>query len=214
MKTESEIGNNNDFRKSLFNNSVSFLLGVAQIQDLPEDFIPEVAFFGRSNVGKSSLLNSITNKNKLAFTSKSPGRTRELNFFSFKHNNKTLINIVDMPGYGFAKASKEQIKKWTKLSDNYLKSRKNLRRVFLLIDARRSIMPIDIDIMDIMDDNAVSYQIVLTKIDKILEVENLTELVLKEIEKRKAVFPNILITSSKKKYGVNEIKKEIISLID
>ena len=115
---------------------------------------------------------------------------------------------------GIAKASKEQIKKWTKLSDNYLKSRKNLRRVFLLIDARRSIMPIDIDIMDIMDDNAVSYQIVLTKIDKILEVENLTELVLKEIEKRKAVFPNILITSSKKKYGVNEIKEEIISLID
>ena len=214
MKTESEIGNNNDFRKSLFNNSVSFLLGVAQIQDLPEDFIPEVAFFGRSNVGKSSLLNSITNKNKLAYTSKSPGRTRELNFFSFKHNNKTLINIVDMPGYGFAKASKEQIKKWTKLSDNYLKSRKNLRRVFLLIDARRGIMPVDINIMDIMDDYAVSYQIVLTKIDKILEVENLTELVLKEIEKRKAVFPNILITSSKKKYGVNEIKKEIISLID
>ena len=119
-----------------------------------------------------------------------------------------------MPGYGFAKASKEQIKKWTKLSDNYLKSRKNLRRVFLLIDARRSIMPVDINIMDIMDDYAVSYQIVLTKIDKILEVENLTELVLKEIEKRKAVFPNILITSSKKKYGVNEIKKEIISLID
>ena len=214
MKTESEIGNNNDFRKSLFNNSVSFLLGVAQIQDLPEDFIPEVAFFGRSNVGKSSLLNSITNKNKLAFTSKSPGRTRELNFFSLKHNNKTLINIVDMPGYGFAKASKEQIKKWTKLSDNYLKSRKNLRRVFLLIDARRGIMPVDINIMDIMDDYAVSYQIVLTKIDKILEVENLTELVLKEIEKRKAVFPNILITSSKKKYGVNEIKEEIISLID
>ena len=214
MKTENEIGNNNDFRKSLFNNSVSFLLGVAQIQDLPEDFIPEVAFFGRSNVGKSSLLNSITNKNKLAFTSKSPGRTRELNFFSLKHNNKTLINIVDMPGYGFAKASKEQIKKWTKLSDNYLKSRKNLRRVFLLIDARRGIMPVDINIMDIMDDYAVSYQIVLTKIDKILEVENLTELVLKEIEKRKAVFPNILITSSKKKYGVNEIKKEIISLID
>ena len=214
MKTENEIGNNNEFRKSLFNNNVTFLLGVTQIQDLPEDFIPEVAFFGRSNVGKSSLLNSITNKNKLAFTSKSPGRTRELNFFSLKHNDKTLINIVDMPGYGFAKASKEQIKKWTKLSDNYLKSRKNLRRVFLLIDARRSIMPVDINIMDIMDNYAVSYQIVLTKIDKILEVENLTELVFKEIEKRKADFPNILITSSKKKYGVNEIKNEIISLID
>ena len=213
MNIENQIGNNNELKKSLFSNSVSFSLGVTQIQDLPEDLIPEVAFFGRSNVGKSSLLNSITNNNKLAFTSKGPGRTRELNFFSLKHDNKTLINIVDMPGYGFAKASKEKIKKWTKLSDIYLKSRKNLRRVFLLIDARRGIMPVDINIMDEMDDYAVTYQIVLTKIDKILEVENLTELVLKDIEKRKAVFPNILITSSKKKYGINEIKDAIISLI-
>ena len=149
-----------------------------------------------------------------AYTSKNPGRTRELNFFSLSKNSKTLINIVDMPGYGFAKASKDQIKKWTKLSDSYLKTRKNLRRVFLLIDSRRNIMSIDNEIMDIMDDYAVSYQIVLTKADKILKVENLAELVLKEVEKRKAIFPKILITSSKSKFGIDDIREEIASLIN
>ena len=119
-----------------------------------------------------------------------------------------------MPGYGFAKASKDQIKKWTKLSDSYLKTRKNLRRVFLLIDSRRNIMSIDNEIMDIMDDYAVSYQIVLTKADKILKVENLAELVLKEVEKRKAIFPKILITSSKSKFGIDDIREEIASLIN
>ena len=198
----------------MFKQNITFSLGVTQIKDLPEETSAEVAFFGRSNVGKSSLLNSITNKNKLAYTSKNPGRTRELNFFSLSQNSKTLINIVDMPGYGFAKASKDQIKKWTNLSDSYLKTRKNLRRVFLLIDSRRKIMPIDNEIMDAMDDHAVSYQIVLTKADKILKVENLAELVLKEVEKRKAIFPKILITSSKSKFGIDDIRKEIVSLIN
>ena len=126
----------------------------------------------------------MTNKNKLAYTSKNPGRTRELNFFSISNNSKPLINIVDMPGYGYAKASKKEIDKWTNLSDLYLKSRNNLRRVFLLIDSRRKIMPIDNEVMDVLDNFAVSYQIVLTKTDKILEVENQAKLVLKEVEKR------------------------------
>ena len=165
-------------------------------------------------MGKSSLLNSITNKNKLAYTSKNPGRTRELNFFSISNNSKSLINIVDMPGYGYAKASKKEIDKWTNLSDLYLKSRNNLRRVFLLIDSRRKIMPIDNEVMDVLDNFAVSYQIVLTKADKILEVENHAKLVLKEVEKRKAIFPKILITSSKNKSGVDEIREEIANLLN
>ena len=160
------------------------------------------------------MLNSITNKNKLAYTSKNPGRTRELNFFSISNNSKSLINIVDMPGYGYAKASKKEIDKWTNLSDLYLKSRNNLRRVFLLIDSRRKIMPIDNEVMDVLDNFAVSYQIVLTKADKILEVENHAKLVLKEVEKRKAIFPKILITSSKNKSGVDEIREEIANLLN
>ena len=119
-----------------------------------------------------------------------------------------------MPGYGYAKASKKEIDKWTNLSDLYLKSRNNLRRVFLLIDSRRKIMPIDNEVMDVLDNFAVSYQIVLTKADKILEVENQAKLVLKEVEKRKAIFPKILITSSKNKSGVDEIREENANLLN
>ncbi|MEC7734557.1 MAG: ribosome biogenesis GTP-binding protein YihA/YsxC [Pseudomonadota bacterium] len=197
----------------LFNQKITFTLGVTKMESLPEDSIPEIAFFGRSNVGKSSLLNAITNQNKLAHTSKNPGRTRELNFFSVSKDKK-ILNIVDMPGYGYAKASKEKIKQWTLLSDDYIKNRNNLRRVFLLIDSRRNIMPIDNEIMDTLDNYAVSYQIVLTKSDKILEVENQSELVLKEVEKRKAIYPKILITSSKSNYGIQEIKQEIAKIIE
>jgi GTP-binding protein len=197
----------------LFNQKITFTLGVTKMESLPEDSIPEIAFFGRSNVGKSSLLNAITNQNKLAHTSKNPGRTRELNFFSVSKDSK-ILNIVDMPGYGYAKASKEKIKQWTLLSDDYIKNRNNLRRVFLLIDSRRNIMPIDNEIMDTLDSYAVSYQIVLTKSDKILEVENQSELVLKEVEKRKAIYPKILITSSKSNYGIQEIKQEIANIIE
>ena len=214
MNFKKESGRDAKSNKLLFNQNITFSKGVTKIESLPIETVPEVAFFGRSNVGKSSLLNSITNKSKLAYTSKSPGRTRELNFFSLNKNSKTLINIVDMPGYGFAKASKGQIKEWTNLSDLYLKTRKNLRRVFLLIDSRRKIMPIDNEIMNVMDDFAVSYQIVLTKTDKILKVENLAELVLKEVKKRKAIFPRVLVTSSKSKIGIGEIREEIISLIN
>ena len=197
----------------LFNQKITFTLGVTKMESLPEGSIPEIAFFGRSNVGKSSLLNAITNQNKLAHTSKNPGRTRELNFFSVSKDKK-ILNIVDMPGYGYAKASKEKINQWTLLSDDYIKNRNNLRRVFLLIDSRRNIMPIDNEIMDTLDNYAVSYQIVLTKSDKILEVENQSELVLKEVEKRKAIYPKILITSSKSNYGMQEIKQEIANIIE
>ena len=166
----------------LFNQKINFELGVTSVEKLPENEIPEIAFFGRSNVGKSSLLNAITKKSKLAYTSKNPGRTQELNYFSIS-NDGTILNIVDMPGYGFAKASKDKIRKWNNLSKYYLKNRKNLRRVFLLVDSRRNIKPVDEEIMNVMDKFAVSYQIVLTKIDKTKDVDNQIKIVLNKVKK-------------------------------
>ena len=197
----------------LFNQKINFELGVSSVEKLPENEIPEIAFFGRSNVGKSSLLNAITKKSKLAYTSKNPGRTQELNYFSIS-SDETILNIVDMPGYGFAKASKDKIRKWNNLSKYYLKNRKNLRRVFLLIDSRRNIKPVDEEIMNVMDEFAVSYQIVLTKIDKTKDVDNQIKIVLNKVKKRRAIYPNVIATSSREKLGIEDVKSQIASLIE
>ena len=197
----------------LFNQNINFELGVTSVEKLPENEIPEIAFFGRSNVGKSSLLNAITKKSTLAYTSKNPGRTQELNYFSIS-NDGTILNIVDMPGYGFAKASKDKIRKWNNLSKYYLKNRKNLRRVFLLVDSRRNIKPVDEEIMNVMDKFAVSYQIVLTKIDKTKDVDNQIKIVLNKVKKRRAIYPNVIATSSKEKLGIEDVKSQIASLIE
>ena len=197
----------------LFNQKINFELGVTSVEKLPENEIPEIAFFGRSNVGKSSLLNAITKKSKLAYTSKNPGRTQELNYFSIS-NDETILNIVDMPGYGFAKASKDKIRKWNNLSKFYLKNRKNLRRVFLLVDSRRNIKPVDEEIMNVMDEFAVSYQIVLTKIDKTKDVDNQIKIVLNKVKKRRAIYPSVIATSSKVKLGIEDVKSQIASLIE
>ena len=213
MKTQKikEIGDNPG--EWLFNQKINFELGVTSVEKLPENEIPEIAFFGRSNVGKSSLLNAITKKSKLAYTSKNPGRTQELNYFSIS-NDGTILNIVDMPGYGFAKASKDKIRKWNNLSKYYLKNRKNLRRVFLLVDSRRNIKPVDEEIMNVMDEFAVSYQIVLTKIDKTKDVDNQIKIVLNKVKKRRAIYPNVIATSSKEKLGIEDVKSQIASLIE
>ena len=213
MKTQKikEIGDNPG--EWLFNQKINFELGVTSVEKLPENEIPEIAFFGRSNVGKSSLLNAITKKSKLAYTSKNPGRTQELNYFSIS-NDGTILNIVDMPGYGFAKASKDKIRKWNNLSKYYLKNRKNLRRVFLLVDSRRNIKPVDEEIMNVMDEFAVSYQIVLTKIDKTKDVDNQIKIVLNKVKKRRAIYPNVIATSSKVKLGIEDVKSQIASLIE
>ena len=213
MKTQKikEIGDNPG--EWLFNQKINFELGVTSVEKLPENEIPEIAFFGRSNVGKSSLLNAITKKSKLAYTSKNPGRTQELNYFSIS-NDETILNIVDMPGYGFAKASKDKIRKWNNLSKYYLKNRKNLRRVFLLVDSRRNIKPVDEEIMNVMDKFAVSYQIVLTKIDKTKDVDNQIKIVLNKVKKRRAIYPNVIATSSKVKLGIEDVKSQIASLIE
>ena len=213
MKTQKikEIGDNPG--EWLFNQKINFELGVTSVEKLPENEIPEIAFFGRSNVGKSSLLNAITKKSKLAYTSKNPGRTQELNYFSIS-NDGTILNIVDMPGYGFAKASKDKIRKWNNLSKYYLKNRQNLRRVFLLIDSRRNIKPVDEEVMNVMDEFAVSYQIVLTKIDKTKDVDNQIKIVLNKVKKRRAIYPNVIATSSKEKLGIEGVKSQIASLIE
>ena len=213
MKTQKikEIGDNPG--EWLFNQKINFELGVTSVEKSPENEIPEIAFFGRSNVGKSSLLNAITKKSKLAYTSKNPGRTQELNYFSIS-NGGTILNIVDMPGYGFAKASKDKIRKWNNLSKYYLKNRQNLRRVFLLIDSRRNIKPVDEEVMNVMDEFAVSYQIVLTKIDKTKDVDNQIKIVLNKVKKRRAIYPNVIATSSKEKLGIEDVKSQIASLIE
>ena len=213
MKTQKikEIGDNPG--EWLFNQKINFELGVSSVEKLPENEIPEIAFFGRSNVGKSSLLNAITKKSKLAYTSKNPGRTLELNYFSIS-NDETILNIVDMQGYGIAKASKDKIRKWNNLSKYYLKNRKNLRRVFLLVDSRRNIKPVDEEIMNVMDEFAVSYQIVLTKIDKTKDVDNQIKIVLNKVKKRRAIYPSVIATSSKVKLGIEDVKSQIASLIE
>ena len=200
-------------KKNNFFDNCSFVKGVANIEGLEFSDIPEIAFLGRSNVGKSSLLNAITKRSKLAHTSKTPGRTQELNFFSIIID-RPIINIVDMPGYGFAKASKKKIREWTDLSKFYLQNRPNLRRVFLLIDSRHNIKDSDKKIMSMLDDCAVSYQIVLTKIDKInnhddviLETKNL-------IQKFIAVHPEIHLTSSHKEQGLEDLRNAISSMVE
>ena len=200
-------------KKDLFSNRCDFIKGVAAIDGLEHSIIPEVAFLGRSNVGKSSLLNAITKRSKLAHTSKTPGRTQELNFFSFGED-MPMMTIVDMPGYGFAKASKSKIAEWTELSRYYLQNRSNLRRVFLLIDARHDIKPSDEEIMSMLDNCAVSYQIVLTKIDKIKDRDKKISKTLESVKSHVAVHPVIYSTSSHKETGLEDLRNEISSLVD
>ena len=149
--------------RELFNKRCDFVLSVANLKQLPPDNKEEIAFAGRSNVGKSSLINALFGQRKLAKTSSTPGRTQQLNYF----NLDDKIYVVDLPGYGFAKAPKDIVKSWQQLINTYLVGRANLRRVFLLIDSRHGIKKIDSEIMDMLDKAAVTYQIVLTKIDKI-----------------------------------------------
>lgn len=183
---------------------------MVRLDDLPYDNIPEICFAGRSNVGKSSLINALTGQSGLARASNTPGRTRELNFFTASNR----LYIVDLPGYGYARAPKTEIARWTKLTRRYLRGRASLRRVFLLIDARHGLKPNDEDLMAMLDDAAASYQIVLTKSDKIKpgQLAKITEATQIAIARRPAAFPSIIATSSVKKDGLAELKTEIGSL--
>lgn len=194
----------------LFQTPCTFVLGVAKLEQLPQTDLPEIAFAGRSNVGKSSLINAVTGQKGLAKTSNTPGRTQQLNYF----NLADKLHIVDLPGYGFAQAPESMVKQWQKVIFAYLQGRVNLKRVFLLIDARHGIKKVDTEIMEMLDKAAVTYQIVLTKTDKISEkaLEKVLSETQKIVSEHPAAYVNILTTSSEKKSGLENLRCEIASL--
>ena len=189
---------------------VDFMLSAVSLETLPPARLPEICFAGRSNVGKSSLINALTNRKGLARASNTPGRTRELNYF----NVDERLFVVDLPGYGYAKASKADIARWTKLTRAFLFGRASLRRVFLLIDSRHGIKPNDLELMAMLDETAVTYQVVLTKVDKLKkgEQEKICTKTEAIIAKRPAAFPELIATSSEKKNGLDILRAEIASL--
>ena len=191
----------------LFAQPCLFMMGAVKMDGMPSADFPEVAFAGRSNVGKSSLINGLVNQNHLARASNSPGRTREVNFFVLAEK----LRLVDLPGYGFARVSKTVADKFQDLGRAYLRGRVNLKRVYLLIDARHGLKSVDTEALDALDVAAVSYQIVLTKADKIkpAEVEAVVAATQKAIAKRPAAFPKVLATSSEKGDGLPELRAEI-----
>ena len=197
----------------LFAGSAEFVLGVASLSGLPPADRAEVCFAGRSNVGKSSLINALTGRAKLARSSAEPGRTRELNYFAIGDEGKLFL--VDLPGFGYAKVSKTQTAAWTKLIKAYLRGRPSLRRVFLLVDARRGgLMDTDEEVMNLMDGAAVTYQVVLTKVDKVpkAEVEKTVAKITEKLKKRGAAHPVVRMTSAEKGFGIPELRAEIAGL--
>jgi GTP-binding protein len=199
--------------RKTFAGPVAFLKSAPALQHLPDPVVPEVAFAGRSNVGKSSLLNALTGRNGLARTSNTPGRTQELNYFDV--GDPLRLRLVDMPGYGFAKAPKDIVRKWRYLVNDYLRGRQALKRALVLIDSRHGIKEVDREILDMLDQAAVSYRIVLTKADKIkaTELADVTERTAAEARKRPAAHPDILQTSSEKGMGIAELRAAVIEAI-
>ena len=193
-----------------FAHPVNFMMGAVQMTGLPPADLPEVAFAGRSNVGKSSLINAVTGRLHLARASTAPGRTREINFFVADDT----LRLVDLPGYGFAKVGRGEKNKFQNLGRAYLRGRPNLKRAYLLIDARHGLKDVDLEAMEAFDLAAVSYQIVLTKADKLRSQRDVDQVVaetLRKIAKRPAAFPRVLATSAEKGAGIPELRAEILT---
>lgn len=194
----------------LFSGRVEFLLSAPELKFLPEPTVPEIAFCGRSNVGKSSLLNALTGRRAIARTSVTPGRTQELNFFEV--GEPTLFRLVDMPGYGFAKAPVKVVERWKQLVRTYLKGRQVLHRTLVLVDSRHGLKDVDREMMRMLDETAVGYRVVLTKADKIKasELAAVREATVTEARKHPAAHPTLHVTSSEKGMGIAELRAAVL----
>lgn len=199
--------------RKTFSGPITFLKSAPTLEFLPDMAVNEVAFAGRSNVGKSSLLNALTNRNNLARTSNTPGRTQELNFFEV--GDPLRFRLVDMPGYGYAKAPKDVVRKWKFLVNDYLRGRAALKRALVLIDSRHGIKEVDTDMLDMLDGAAVSYRIILTKADKIKasELAAVTQATAEAIRKRPAAHPDIIATSAEKGMGLPELRAAVLEAV-
>jgi GTP-binding protein len=199
--------------RKLFAGHVGFLKSAPELKFLPDPDYPEIAFAGRSNVGKSSLMNALTNRNALARTSNTPGRTQELNFFDV--GDPPVMRLVDMPGYGFAKAPKDIVRKWRYLVNDYLRGRQVLKRALVLVDARHGLKDVDHEVMKMLDDAAVSYRLVLTKADKIKpsELATTTERTAVASRTHPAAHPEIIATSSETGQGMAELRAAVLEAI-
>jgi GTP-binding protein len=202
-----------ELSRKVFSGPVAFLKSAPSVNFLPEPVVEEVAFAGRSNVGKSSLLNKLTNRTGLARTSNTPGRTQELNFFDV--GDPLRFRLVDMPGYGFAKAPKDVAKKWRFLINDFLRGRQALKRALVLIDARHGIKDVDREVMKMLDDAAVSYHLVLTKADKIKksELETVESATREEARLHPAAHPEIITTSSETGLGIERLRKAVLEAV-
>ena len=200
--------------RKLFSGPIDFLKSAPKLEHLPKPEVPEIAFAGRSNVGKSSLINAICNRSKLARASNTPGRTQELNFFDV--GQPLAFRLVDMPGYGYAEAPKDMVKKWRFLINDYLRGRQVLKRALVLIDSRHGLKDVDRDVMKMLDDAAVSYHLVLTKADKVkpTDLDRTLSNIRAEAAKHPACHPTILPTSSETGDGIADVRTAMLEAVE